>query len=403
MKAAAAALLAVALAVFVGTYLVGGTSQWVQFVRAGSEAAMVGGLADWFAVTALFRRPLGLPIPHTALIPSRKDALAADLGEFMTTFFLDPQVVADHLARVDLVGRVGEWLADPDHARTVSRESAAALAAFIETAGPEPIVTAALGAVRIDMGRRSYAAQAGEFLSITTAERAHVPILNLLLRSSADWLRREEDHLVEPTKALIESSGFLAWLYITDRKTKRAIRNVAEVLDQMLDSPNHPLRRNIDRLLAIVALDLRADTPLAHGIDAACVQVLSDERTRQWLNELVAETLVTLDEALTSSESDLVQSFANVVSNWGRRATVDDQFRQSINTCVERVLLRALEDHAEEFTRLVTDTVANWDARETADRIEIAVGRDLQFIRVNGTVVGALAGLSIHAFSLLLP
>ena len=403
MKAAATGLLAIALAVFVATFLVGGDGQWVQFVRAGSEAAMVGGLADWFAVTALFRRPLGLRIPHTALIPTRKDALAADLGEFMTTFFLDPQVVADHLARVDLVGRVGEWLADPDHATTVSRDSAAALAAFIETAGPEPIVAAALGAVRIDMRRRSYAAQAGEFLAITTAERAHVPILNLLLRSSADWMRREEDNLVRPVKALIESSGFLAWLYITDRKTKRAIANVADVLDQMLSDPNHPLRHNIDRLLDIVAVDLRADTPLARGIDAACEQVLNDERTRQWLTDLVAETLVTLDEALTSPDSELVRSFADVVSKWGRRATEDDQFRLRINAFVERVLLRALEDHAEEFTRLVTDTVANWDARETADRIEVAVGRDLQFIRVNGTVVGALAGLGIHAFSLLLP
>lgn len=403
MKAGATALLAIALAVFVATFFIPGATQSVQFLRAASEAAMVGGIADWFAVTALFRHPLGLPIPHTALIPNQKENLAGVLGEFMTTYFLEPQVVLDHLMRADVIGRAGTWLADPVHAQAVSMESAAVLAAFIETAGPQPIVTAAMSAVRTDMRRRSYAAQAGEFLAITVDDRAHVPIVDILLRQSAEWLRREEDNLFVPVKRLIESNGVWAWLYITSRRSRRLIRDFAALVDRVLEDHDHDLRAAIDRLLANVADELRTDSPLARGIDTASLRVLEDERTKAWLTDLIGGTLTALDRTLTDPQSAPVRSFAALLRDWGQRATDDERFRLRLTAFLGRVLEATLKDHADEFTRFVADTVAQWDARQTVDRIEVAVGRDLQYIRINGTVVGAVAGITIHAASLLLP
>jgi uncharacterized membrane-anchored protein YjiN (DUF445 family) len=403
MKAGATGLLLIALGTFVATYLFGGSSQSVLFVRAASEAAMVGGLADWFAVTALFRHPLGLHIPHTALIPSQKDALAETMGIFMTEEFLNPEVLRKHLDKADLIGRLGRWLADPKHATALSRDAAAVLAAFIEAAGPDPLANATIGVIRVDMGRRSYAAQAGEFMSIATSRRAHARVLNLLLKNIADWLRRDGGSLVATVKQVIEDNGPLAWLYITDAKTKRFILSAADRLDLMLNQPNDPLRDAVDRLLEMVSLELRADTPLARDIDRACQQVLEDDQTREWIGKLIAETLDALHESLTDDDSALLESLALVVGDWGRRITEDEAFRVRLDTFVERVLMPAVENHADEFTRLIVDTVVSWKPDEVVEKIELAVGRDLQFIRVNGTVVGALAGLGIHALSLLLP
>ena len=400
MKAGATALLGVALAAYLLSFLGPGGSQGVQFLRAASEAALVGGLADWFAVTALFRRPLRLPIPHTALIPTRKEALARSLGDFVTRFFLQQEVIRSHLARVDVVGGIATWLTDPDHAGVLARGAGTAAADLLEAAGPEPVVAAALSAVRADMGQRSYARQAGRLLQITVDSQAYVPVLDLLLAQGVQWLTGSEDVAVLLLREHI--TGFFRRLVVSENRLRESVvRPARQLLEAALAEPGHPLRGQVARFLSGVADKLRLDPVLGHRVDTAARKLVDDPEVRTWLLGQADGTLSALQGLLREPASGPVDRLTRALQDWGRRAGDDPAFRARLEAFLDRLVGR-LDPYASEFATFIVETVKGWDARDTADRIEVAVGRDLQFIRLNGTVVGAAAGVLIHALSLLL-
>jgi uncharacterized membrane-anchored protein YjiN (DUF445 family) len=402
-KRGATGLLGVAAVVYLLTFLADdGEAGVVGFVRAAAEAGMVGGLADWFAVTALFRHPLGIPVPHTALVPRRKDALAASLGDFVTGHFLTAANVRARLADADVVGRVGRWVRSGDVADRLGREVVATSAAALQALKPEDVTDLALEVLRRDSARRSYAALAGRLLADVTAGGAHRPLLDVALPYLRQSLDDNRDVVRATVKEVVERGPFLMWLFTTDRRIHKLLDSASELLRDMERDPDHELRAALDRLLRTVADDLRGGGELARRVDALVADVLRDPTTREWVLAVVADGVVALRDTLGDTDGPGPARVAATLREVAERAVDDAAFRARLDRLLENAVLYVVEHYAGEFTGLIEDTVARWDGPATADRIELAAGRDLQFIRINGTVVGALAGLAIHTVAVLL-
>ncbi|MFP5219628.1 MAG: DUF445 domain-containing protein [Actinomycetes bacterium] len=402
-KRGATGLLVLAAAVYLLTFLADdGEHGVVGFVWAAAEAGMVGGLADWFAVTALFRHPLGIPVPHTALIPKRKDELAASLGDFVTGHFLTPANVRARLTDADVVARVATWVTTGGTADRLGRELVGTAAAALDVVRADDVVDLALEVARRDAASRSYAGLAGSLLADVTQGGAHRPLLDVAL----PYVRR----LVEDNRAtvratvrrLVERRSWLLWLFATDRRIDRLIDNWVEIAREVEADQHHELRRALEEFLQRVAHDLQAQSELAARVDGLVDDVLRDDDVRDWLLRVVDGGLVQLRGTLGDLDGPGPDRVARALRSVGRRALDDADFRSRLEQALESAVLHVVENYADEFTGLVEDTVARWDGPATADRIELAAGRDLQFIRVNGTVVGALAGVLIHAVAVLL-
>jgi uncharacterized membrane-anchored protein YjiN (DUF445 family) len=401
MKTGATGLLGATAAVFLLTFALPDAG-WVGFLRAAAEAGMVGGLADWFAVTALFRRPMGLPIPHTALIPTRKDALADQLGQFVTGHFLTADNVVEHLRGAHLVPTLGEQLGSPAVAQRLSRETAIAVGAALDAVDEDDVTTLFLELARRDATARSYAPIAGRLLADVVEGGAHRPLLDVVLPYLRTSMRDNRAVLQHTLIDFGQRYGLLGRLVATHGRAGKLIDKALAFMVQIEADPRHELRGVLDDWLRKVAHDLQHDPALAARVDAMARQVLDDPATEEWLAGVVRETLATLRTSLGDPDGPLVARLSDTLVRLGRRAVDEPEFQARLERWLEGAVLWAVDHYAEEFTRLVTATVNRWDGASTSRRIELAAGRDLQFIRINGTVVGALAGVAIHGVALAL-
>jgi uncharacterized membrane-anchored protein YjiN (DUF445 family) len=401
MKRTATALLGVAAVLYVVSLSFHGTA--VGFLRAGSEAAMVGGLADWFAVTALFRRPLGLPIPHTGLVPRKKDELATKLGEFVTGHFLTREVVVEQVREADVVGRVGRLLAEPGVADRVAREVAFNAGALLEALDDEQVVQAALELLRRDQSRRSYAPVLGRLLERAIEGGTQRPLVDVVVSRSLAYLRSHREELVPQARAVIQDRSWLASLLVTEKRVRNLLDGVAETLQEIDRNPHHPMRRWLDGLLRSFADELQHDRHTAAKLDRLLRQLLEDPKAQAALHDVITDAILSIRESLSDVDGGLQERISELIGSLAERAVSDPVFRERIENVLEAVLGHAVENYGDELTSLIRTQVARWDATSASQRIELAVGRDLQFIRINGTFVGALAGLAIHAVTLALP
>ncbi len=397
MKRTATALLGVAAALYLLSLALHGTA--FGFLRAGSEAAMVGGLADWFAVTALFRHPLGVPIPHTALVPRKKDELATKLGEFVTGHFLTRAVVTEQVALAAIVPKLGAWLAEPANADRVAKEAAFNAGALLDALDDDAVVAYVLELLRRDVARRSYAPVLGRVLDRALAGGTQEPLVEIFARRGHTYLREHREDLIPELKALADKKWY-GWLLATDRRIRGGLDALAETLQEVEHDPQHGLRTWLDGLLSGLAHELQTDARTAVKIDRLAARLLDDPRAQAVLHEVVADAMVSVRESLADAEGTVQTRISLLIQQLGRRAGSDEQFRTRIERVLEGVVGHAVERYGSELTELIRRQVAAWDASSASRNIELAVGRDLQFIRINGTFVGALAGLAIHALSL---
>ncbi len=401
MKRTATGFLLVAAIVFLASFARSGAG-WVGFVRAAAEAGMVGGLADWFAVTALFRRPLGLPIPHTALIPTRKDALAANLGGFVTEHFLTRDNVRAQLAEAGLVPRLARQLAAPGVTERLAREMTIVAADLLGSLSAEDVSRSALELARRDLHRRPYAALAGRLLADVTEGKVHQPLLDVALPYVRGSVVDHRDYLVRQLKQIGGELGFFAWLFTTDRRVRKLVDEVVALLAEVERNPSHELRTMLDQWLHRIADDLQHSPVLGARVEVLIGTVLEDPQTRRWLSDAVEGALGTVREALADPESPLARRVAASLRDLAGRALADEEFASRLEGWLESAVLYVVDNYASEFSRLVETTVGRWDGPATAERIELAAGKDLQFIRINGTVVGALAGVVLHTVAVLI-
>ena len=396
MKSVATGLLAISAV----TYLIAkraeatGAPMWVSFVRAAAEAAMVGGLADWFAVTALFRRPLGLPIPHTAIISNRKDAIGASLGEFVGENFLSEEVVRDKIRSAQIASRLGTWLRDPANSKQLTDELAGVISWATSRGDDDEMAEVIEESFRRVAENFDVAKPLGILLTKAVENDAHTPIVDMLARAIEEWLENDSAR----AKGWIDKQ-LPSWLpgLGKDRAGEWLYERLIELSREVQVDANHPIRRSIERLLHRFAEQLQSDPIIIERVNAAKMRLVDTPEVRRTISDIWISTKKTLRAEAADPKSELRARVTTLLANFGARVTADADLQLTINVAFEDAAAHLVDQYRDELAGIISDTVQRWDAGDTSKKIELQIGRDLQFIRVNGTIVGALAGILIHA------
>ncbi|MCR8575560.1 DUF445 domain-containing protein [Streptomyces sp. Isolate_219] len=398
MKTLATGLLLAVAVVYVLAKWAGsaGAGGWTGFVAAAAEAGMVGALADWFAVTALFKRPMGLPIPHTAIIPTKKDQLGQSLGDFVGENFLSAEVVRRRLRSVGIGRRLGGWLAEPRNADRVTEELSTALRGAL-TVLRDSDVQAVVGEA---ITRRADAAEiapgVGTMLEKIVAEGGHRRAVDLVVARAHDWLVEHGDSVMTAV-----SGGAPGWTpRFVDRKVgDRVYKELLRFVTEMRDMPEHPARGAIDRFLRDFAEDLQSDPGTRAKVERLKSEVLGRGEVQDLIASAWGSVRAMIVAAAEDERSELRLRVRAALLSLGRRLAGEERLQGKVDNWLEGAAVYVVTTYQGEITSLITDTVAGWDAEHTSKKIEAHIGRDLQFIRINGTVVGALAGLCIYTVS----
>jgi uncharacterized membrane-anchored protein YjiN (DUF445 family) len=400
MKRLATGLFLLAAAVFLTCVLIGSDAgAWVGYVRATAEASMVGALADWFAVTALFRHPMGLPIPHTAIIPRKKDQIGASLGTFVQENFLTRSVVEDKLTTIDVPGRLGAFLGTPGRAERLAGDASAALTAFTDLLRDEDLQPAVAGLVDRRLHGTPAAPILARVLELVVEGDRHQEVLSVALRGLARFL--EENRVVFRAQ-LGDASP--AWVpdWVDDRVFTRAFNGVQQFLEEVGADPQHELRRAYEARLRTYIHALRTDPSTAARVEELKKELLEHPAVRQWSGSLWTNAKNAVLAAAADPDSELRARVTGMIRDLARLLQTDPKVRELVQRHAHTVAGYLVERFAGDVADLVGSTVQRWDTDETSHRIELQVGRDLQWIRVNGTVVGGLAGLVIYTIAQLI-
>jgi uncharacterized membrane-anchored protein YjiN (DUF445 family) len=394
MKRRATGLLVLMGLVFVVAWLLEPGHPWLGYVRATAEAGMVGGVADWFAITALFRRPLNLPIPHTAIIPSRKDRIGRSLGNFVQNNFLSPEVLGAKLRAAALSRRAAEWLRDPEHARLVVRQAAGALRSATAVVRDDDVHAFLERSVIEPLKQRPIAPVLASGLTLLTANDRHQQLLDRVVHGLARLLAENEELIRDRVR---EESPWWVPEFVDDKLHDRIVDGIARTLYSVSEDPSHPLRRQLDDLLTNWIEQLRESPEMMARAESLKQQVLDNPTSDRLTESLWRELKQVLDRQVDAAERGIPGGLERGLSTLAEAALEDEALLTKIDDWIIGAVLRIVEQHRHEVGQLIAATVSAWDPDETSRRIELQIGRDLQFIRINGTLVGGLVGLVLYA------
>jgi uncharacterized membrane-anchored protein YjiN (DUF445 family) len=394
MRTLAVSLLLFAAAVYLATLDRDGF--W-GFVNAGAEASMVGAIADWFAVTALFKHPLGLPIPHTALVPKRKEELGRSLEEFVGENFLQEQVIRGRLEVAELSRRVGEWLTVERHARRIVDEAASVLHIGLSRVRDEDLTALVEEALLPRFLAEPVSPLAGSLLEEIVRDRAHHGLVDLALEEAHRWLRQNEETFSE---IVGERAPWWSPPALNDRVTHRLHLELVAWIADIRDDPGHHARTALDGLLAQLAQDLLHDPATQERAERLKERVLDHPQVLVTATSLWNSFRHALLDALADVDGPVRARAVAELTAFGQRLGRDEALRARIDGYAADLTVFAVSRYGDELTAVITHTIDRWDGKEAARKIELHVGRDLQFIRINGTIVGGLVGVLIHAVTL---
>lgn len=402
MRMIATGLLLAMVALFVlGNYLeTRYQGQW-GFLRAFAEAGMVGGLADWFAVTALFRHPLGIPIPHTAIIPNNKVRIGRTLAAFLRGNFLTSKIVARRVQSMDVASAMGRFLANPSGGEGRMRMGASRLMAdIIASLDDERLGHVAKDALKKQLHKLDIAPLLGQLLTAMMAERRHMMVIDGIIKWAAKTLEANE-HMI---RDMVEerASSIMRWTGLDDRLANAIINGLHKMLAEMAADPDHPLRGKGEEGLAKLAKDLKTDKKLQQRVADWKDTLLENPAIGKWLDGLWQQGRNGLLKAARNPDAAMAGKFGEALTQLGGTLQEDERLKRQINRFARRAIVGTTENYGDKIVSLVSDTIENWDASTITDRVENAVGSDLQFIRINGTLVGGMAGIVIHAIGLLI-
>lgn len=373
-----------------------GVHSAVGFVQSFAEAAMVGGLADWFAVTALFRHPLRLPIPHTAIIPKNKDRIGDALAGFLRGNFLVPHVVARRMARLDVAGAVGRFLARPDI--TVAgrlREGASRLVAdILEAMDQERLGGMAKAALVHRLGALNLAPLLGQALEAAMRAGRHQAVID----AGIGWTSRTLDAHADMIRAMVhEKAGAIMRFTGLDEKLANAIIDgLMNLLAEMVADPDHPVRLRALEGLESLAHRLQHDPDMQARVARIRDEIIVNPAMQRWIDGLWEQGRAALLRAARDPQAALAGKLGEAVRQIGASMESDPALRTVINRFARRAVVGLTASYGDGIVKLVSETVRGWDAGTVTERLERTVGRDLQYIRINGTLVGGLVGLAIH-------
>ena len=391
----AGALLGLATVVFAVVTLVGADG-WLGYVQATAEASMVGGLADWFAVTALFRHPLGVPIPHTAIIPERKDQFGETLGEFIQDSFLTPDTIVARVRAANVSTRVAAWLCAPANAERLAGYLADGAVAIADLVKDDDVHTTLEGIVREQIDRVELAPLAGRALRTFTAEGRHEELIDAALKGLQRALAENKDDL---RRRFDDKSPW--WLpgAVEDRIFDRLLDGAEALLLEMTENREHGLRQELDARIAKLIDDLETSPELRARGEQLKRDLLNQQELRRWVAGAWNELKEQLRAAASDPASELRRRLAHAIASGGERLREDPGLAAMIDDGAVTAVQYVAERFDGEIASLVTTTIAKWDGEETARRLELLLGPDLQYIRINGTVVGGAAGLLLHTIA----
>ena len=402
MKVVALSFLVGATAVFLGcrwAHSAGITATWVGYVGAAGEAGMVGALADWFAVTALFKHPLGIPIPHTAIIKRKKDQLGEGLGTFVRENFLSPPVVETKLRDAQIPGRLGKWLSETSHAQRVAVESATVLRVMVELLRDDDVQHVIDRMIVRRLAEPQWGPPVGRVLATLLAEHRQEALIQLLADRAFQWSLNAGEVI---QRVVERDSPSWSPRFIDHLVGDRIHRELMDFTDKVRRNPDHELRRAATRFLFEFADDLQHDEATIARAEAVKEQLMA----REEITNAAATAWKTLKrlvlEGVDDPSSALRTRITDAVVRIGESLRDDAELRDKVDNWIVRAAEHLVAQYGVEITAIITDTIERWDAEEASRRIELHVGRDLQFIRINGTVVGSLAGLVIYAIAQLL-
>lgn len=355
---------------------------------------MVGAIADWFAVTAIFKRPMGLPIPHTALIPRRKDELGRSLEEFVGENFLQEQVIRDRLQVADASRRFGQWLVDPDHAARVVREGAALAGIGVRRVRDEDVAAIVNEVIVPRLVKEPISPVAGALLKEAVADDAHHGLVDLVLDEGHRWLVHNQDTFVD---VVAERAPWWTPQRVNDAVTQRLHLEAIRWVSDIRADPHHHARQALDSALAQLADDLLTDPATQERAERLKNRVLQQPQLIETGLSLWNALRRALLEALDDVDGLLRARAVRELVAFGDRLGRDDALRARLDGWCADLAVFVVERYGNELTAVITQTIDRWDGREASRKIELHVGRDLQFIRINGTIVGGLVGLVIHA------
>jgi uncharacterized membrane-anchored protein YjiN (DUF445 family) len=365
-------------------------------VQAAAEASMVGGLADWFAVTALFRHPLRLPIPHTAIIPKKKDQIGAGLAGFVSQYFITAEIVGERLAGAQVPERVGAWLAEPAHARLVAAELSNAIGGMATVLRDDELRHAVATFADKRLRDLDVAPLLARLIDAVRASGQHQAALTSVLRGLMRFL---DDNRQMFRERLAQESPDWVPDWVDERVFAKGFSLVQAFLADVSASDEHELRRTFDAQLAGYVERLRTDPQTAAKIETAKLELLDRPDVRDWLTSIWTAVKAAIVSGAADPESDLRRSMQTLTMRAGELLCSDSVVRAKVDEALQRLSGHVVANYADDLAGVISATVQRWDTEQTSRRLELQVGRDLQFIRINGTVVGALAGLVIYTLS----
>ncbi|NDJ91825.1 hypothetical protein BST28_12700 [Mycolicibacter kumamotonensis] len=372
---------------------------WVGYVGAAAEAGMVGALADWFAVTALFKHPLGIPIPHTAIIKRKKDQLGEGLGTFVRENFLSPPVVETKLRDAQIAGRLGKWLSEQNHAERVAAETATVLRVLIEMLRDEDVQEVLDRMIVRRIAEPHWGPPVGRVLGTLLAENRQEALIQLLADRAFQWSLNAGEVI---QRVVERDSPTWSPRFVDHLVGDRIHRELMDFTDKVRRNPDHELRRSATRFLFEFADDLQNDPATIAKADAVKEQLMAREEVANAAATAWRTLKRLVLEGVDDPSSALRTRVAATVVQIGESLRDNAELRDKVDNWIVRAAQHLVAHYGVEITAIITETIERWDAAEASRRIELHVGRDLQFIRINGTVVGSLAGLAIYAIAQLM-
>jgi len=395
-KRRATALLVFALVVYLIMVLFVGHDGWRGYVEAAAEAAMVGALADWFAVTALFKHPLGLPIPHTAIIPKRKDEIGESLGDFIQTNFLQADILADRIVNAGIADKLATWLELPENAQRAADQAATVLTGMLDVIKDEDIQDTLNDTIRKRAEAFDLAPVLASTIDFAVEGGHHRSMFDASLRGVESML---DDNRSVMRRQLEKESPWWVPEQLDDRVFEKIYAGISNFISEINANPNHEVRGKLDESLRDTALRLRESPELAARAEEIKQEILDHPEAREWVDKLWLSLKAEIRRAAETPHSDLRIRMQSIVASAGRTLREDPELRSKVDGWLAEIAGQLARESRSEVADLISSTVKRWDTDDTSRMIELQIGRDLQFIRINGTLVGGLAGLAIHTIT----
>ncbi len=398
MKFVATALFGVVTVIYIVALIFEKRYLWVGFVSATAEAAMVGAIADWFAVTALFRHPLGLKIPHTAIIPKRKDAIAENFGRFVKSNFLSEQVISDKLYSMNMSKSVALWISQPENSKLIANQVAAGLAGMTQVMNDEDIQDIIEHSIQTQIRSLKIAPILGNLLSLITSGKRKQELFQGAVQFGVQVLEQNRDVIQE--RIALETP----WWFPepVDKAIHKKIVDAAEnTLQEVNADPNHPLQKRFDTAIDRFLEDLKHSSEISAKEEIIKEELLEHPMVKDFASSLWVDIKISILEHSSNPDTAFRRALQQGIIRFGEAFAKDEVLLAKSDRWIEEGAIYLVKEYGYEVEQLISETVKKWDARAASDKIELEIGKDLQFIRINGTIVGGLAGFIIHALSFL--